>query len=154
MRWIVDQASKPKPAEPSIATEERETLKDEIAIQARDAILDAYTVTEIEQEERPRATEINGWTARECIKGDEKPRYKWRHTWAGEKGDDIVGCDCATCLGCVFRLDYTAQSAKWFWLVELYRLSDPIADVHRQDGSGVPERQPVAQKNAMKRSCD
>ncbi|MBB3458728.1 hypothetical protein FHT86_007054 [Rhizobium sp. BK313] len=110
----------------SIATEEREALTDDIADQVRDAILAAYTVKEIEREQNPPpAMESNGWMAHECIKLDEKPRYKWRHTWAGEKGDDFVGYDGATCLGRVFRLDYTMQSEKWFWLVEHVPLERP-----------------------------
>ncbi len=104
---------------PSVNTEERHGFIDQVARQVRDAVLNAYTVTEIEREQNPPpAKETNGWMSHECIKSDEKPRYKWQHTWAGDKGDDFVGYDGTTCLGRVFRIDYTMQSEKWFWLVE------------------------------------
>ena len=55
-------------------------------------MLTAYTVTEIEREQNPPPVkETNGWMSHECIKSDEKPRYKWRHTWAGDEGNDFVG---------------------------------------------------------------
>jgi hypothetical protein len=53
----------------SIATEEREALKNDISDQVRDAILGAYAVKEIEREqEPPLAKETNGWMAHEGIK--------------------------------------------------------------------------------------
>ncbi len=111
---------------PSVNTEERHGFIDQVARQVRDAVLNAYTVTEIEREQNPPpAKETNGWMSHECIKSDEKPRYKWRHTWAGDKGDDFVGYDGTTCLGRVFRIDYTMQSEKWFWLVEHVPLERP-----------------------------
>jgi hypothetical protein len=110
----------------SVSTEERHEFIERIASQVRDAVLNAYTVTEIERDpEPPKAIESNGWKYYERITIDEKPRYKWRHTWAGDKGDDFVGYDGMICLGRIFRLDSAAQKEKWFWLVEHVPLERP-----------------------------
>ncbi|AVA20695.1 hypothetical protein NXC24_CH01028 [Rhizobium sp. NXC24] len=117
----------------SISTEEREAVKDQISEQIRDAILAAYTVMAIERAPEPaKAIETNGWKGHESITADEKPRYKWRHTWAGKKGDDFVGYKDGTCVGRIFRLDYTQQCEKWFWLVEHV----PLERLERQCPSG------------------
>ncbi|MDL2408637.1 hypothetical protein PY650_23920 [Rhizobium calliandrae] len=103
----------------SIEPEERSELVDFIADQVRAMVLSNYTVTEIEREPEPsQAIESNGWKGHESIGLDERTRYKWRHTWAGDKGDDFVGYDGPICLGRIFRIDYTVQADKWFWLVE------------------------------------
>ncbi len=103
----------------AVNTEERHGFIEQVARQVRDTVLNAYTVTEIEREQNPPpAKQTNSWMSHECIKSDDNPRYKWRHTWAGDEGNDFVGYDGTTCLGRVFRLDYTMQSEKWFWLVE------------------------------------
>jgi hypothetical protein len=76
----------------SVNTEERHGFIEQVARQVRDAVLNSFTVTEIVREQNPPpAKETNGWMSHECIKADEKPRYKWRHTWAGDEGNDFVG---------------------------------------------------------------
>ncbi len=103
----------------SVASEEKEEVLDLIADQVRAMMLADYTVNEIEREpEAPKPAEFNGWQAHECIKSDEKPRYKWRHTWADRNGNDFVGYKSGVCIGRIFQIDYTAQCQKWFWLVE------------------------------------
>ncbi|MGY5811985.1 hypothetical protein ACXHXG_30335 [Rhizobium sp. LEGMi198b] len=110
----------------SIKTEEKEEVVDFIADQVRAMVFSNFTVTEIEREpEPPKAIESNGWKGYESIGADERTRYKWRHTWAGDKGDDFVAYDGPLCLGRIFRLDYTAQADKWFWLVEHVPLERP-----------------------------
>ncbi len=103
----------------SISTEEREEVVDLITDQVRAMMLADYAVTEIEREpEPPKPVEWNGWQSFESIKSDEKPQYKWRHTWADRSGNDFVGYRDGKCIGRVFQIDYTAQRDKWFWLIE------------------------------------
>ena len=110
----------------SYATDEKEDVVDLIADQVRALMLSEYSVTEIEREPEPSsAIEFNGWKAFESIKSDEKPRYKWRHTWADRNGNDFVGYKNGTCLGRIFQIDYTVQNIKWFWLVEHVALERP-----------------------------
>jgi hypothetical protein len=110
----------------STSTEEKEAVVELIADQVRAMMLSDYSVSEIEKElEQPRAKETNGWEAFETIRFDEKPRYKWRHTWADRNGNDLVGYKDGACIGRVFRLDYTVQHEKWFWLVEHVALERP-----------------------------
>lgn len=110
----------------SHATDERDAVVDFITDQVRAFMLSEYAVTEIEREPEPsRAVEFNGWKAFESIKSDEKPRYKWRHTWADRSGNDFVGYKNGYCLGRIFQIDYTMQKEKWFWLVEHIALERP-----------------------------
>ena len=110
----------------SHSTEEKEAVVELIADQVRAMMLTDYTVTEIEKEPEPsKAVESNGWMGHECVKAGEKPRYKWRHTWADRSGNDFVGYENGACVGRIFQLDYTAQSQKWFWLVEHVPLERP-----------------------------
>ncbi|WP_141694124.1 hypothetical protein [Rhizobium lusitanum] len=111
-------------AEP--AEEGKQDTIDLIADQVRAMVFSDYTVSEIEREvEPPKAVESNGWQSYESVKSDEKPRYKWRHTWADRNGNDLVGYKDGGCIGRVFRLDYTVQNEKWFWLVEHVPLERP-----------------------------
>ncbi|NTG48556.1 hypothetical protein G6M04_14280 [Agrobacterium rhizogenes] len=110
----------------SISTEEKEEVVEIIVDQVRAMILSDYTVTEIEREpEPPKAVESNGWKAFETIRSDEKPRYRWRHTWADKNGNDLICYRDGTRIGRVFQLDYTVQKAKWFWLVEPTAVNRP-----------------------------
>ncbi|MFJ6324106.1 MULTISPECIES: hypothetical protein [unclassified Rhizobium] len=110
----------------SHSTEEKEAVVDLIIDQVRAMMLSDYTVTEIEKvPEPPKEVEGNGWQSFESIKSHEKPQYKWRHTWADRSGNDFVGYKDGACIGRVFKLDYTTQSKKWFWLVEHMPLERP-----------------------------
>ncbi len=110
----------------SISTDEREAVVDLIADQVRAMMLSDYTVTEIENEpEPPKVIESNGWQGFESIKSDDKPQYKWRHTWADRSGNDFVGYKDGACIGRIFQIDYTAQRDKWFWLVAHVSLERP-----------------------------
>ncbi|MBB5576405.1 MULTISPECIES: hypothetical protein [Rhizobium] len=110
----------------SVSTEEKEAVVDLVADQVRAKMLSDYSVAEIEKEpEPPKAIEWNGWKGFESIKSDEKPQYKWRHTWADRSGNDFVGYKCGACIGRIFQIDYTAQRDKWFWLVEHVPLERP-----------------------------
>jgi len=110
----------------SISTEEREEVVDLIADQIRAMMLTDYTIAEIEKKpEPPKPVEWNGWQGFESIKSDEKPQYKWRHTWADRSGNDFVGYKDGACIGRIFQIDYTAQRDKWFWLVAHVPLERP-----------------------------
>ncbi|NTG19407.1 hypothetical protein G6L00_03050 [Agrobacterium rhizogenes] len=110
----------------SNSAEEKEAVVELIADQVRAMMLSDYNVTEIDKEqEQPKPKESNGRKMFETIKSDEKPRYKWRHTWADRNGNDLVGYKEGACIGRVFRLDYTVQHEKWFWLVEHVPLERP-----------------------------
>ncbi|NTF92615.1 hypothetical protein [Rhizobium rhizogenes] len=110
----------------SHVSDEKEEIVGSIADQVRAMMLSDYAVTEIEKEpEFRKPDESNGWRAYECIKVDEKPRYKWRHTWADRNGNDLVGYKDGACIGRVFRIDYTIHHEKWFWLVEHVPLQRP-----------------------------
>ncbi len=110
----------------STSIEEKEEVVDLICDQVRAMMLSDYTVTEIEKEpEPPKVEEFNGWKAYERIGTDEKPRYKWRHTWADRNGNDLVGYKNGACVGRVFKLDYITGDEKWFWLVEHIPLERP-----------------------------
>jgi hypothetical protein len=113
----------------SISTEEKEAVIDLIADLVRAMIFADYTVTEIEKErEPPKPIESNGWQSFESIKSDEKPQYKWRHTWADRNGNDFVGYKDGMCVGRIFQIDYTYQRDKWFWLVEHVPLERPARE--------------------------
>lgn len=110
----------------SHVTDEKDEVVDFIADQVRALMLSDYTVTEVEREPAVRvAEESNGWQSFESIKCNEKPRYKWRHTWADGSGNDFVGYKSGACLGRIFQIDYTVHNEKWFWLVEHVALERP-----------------------------
>ncbi|NTF99088.1 hypothetical protein G6L30_03050 [Agrobacterium rhizogenes] len=110
----------------SHVSDEKEEIIDAIADKVLAMMFSDYAVTEIEKEpELRKPDESNGWKAYECIKSDEKPRYKWRHTWADRNGNDLVGYKGGACIGRVFRIDYTIQHEKWFWLVGHMPLERP-----------------------------
>lgn len=125
----------------SHSTEEKEGVVELIADQVRAMMLSDYTVTEIEKEpEVPAALENNGWQSFESIRSDERPQYKWRHTWADRSGNDFVGYKDGACIGRIFQIDYTIQHKNGFGWWSIFRLSVRSAKAGRRMGNGQPEK--------------
>ncbi|PDT00922.1 hypothetical protein CO666_27690 [Rhizobium chutanense] len=62
-------------------------------------------------------SDYNGWKSWEVIANGERPRGKWRHAWKEKPGDDFIGFDGETCMGRIFKIDFTGSDERWYWLI-------------------------------------
>ncbi|MBX5045859.1 hypothetical protein [Rhizobium lentis] len=62
-------------------------------------------------------SDYNGWKSWEVIASGESPRGKWRHAWKEKPGDDFIGFDGETCMGRIFRIEFTGSDERWYWLI-------------------------------------
>jgi hypothetical protein len=137
----------------SVNTEERHGFIDQVARQVRDAVLTAYTVTEIEREQNPPPVkETNGWMSMNA-----SSRMRSRGINGGTPGPETkaMTLSAMTALpvlgaysGSIMRCNLRNGSGLW----SICRLSGRNAGALRRVGSGPPERPPVEPKNVMKPS--